>query len=309
MISKLLVTLAALGASAFAADTSTFVVNLDAHTFQAQFGMLNLADGSFFLIRNYGQVLEGIQRTPKGALVTVDNNGLLFRIEPETGYLTFVGASGVAPGGPFQQPFNTVGGMTDGRFFGIDWQSNLWQINTDTGKAMLIGNTGLPAPAADNPRYGITLAGDDKYLYVTLEISAPPPGPQYPQIFPAALYRVDPGTGVGRLIGPAPRYIAGTAYANSQLYAFSANVDDSGDNLLGTGPSYVIDPKNAAVTMLPQPAPCSGIVYGGVVALPGDSPLRLTGAAAATLPPGVQKALPRWPRKTDPDVPAACTRR
>src|SRR5215475_6679192 len=142
MFRNLFLTLAALGASAFAADTSAYIVAVDPNSGNAQFGKLNLNDGSFFLIRNYALTFDGLHRTSKG-LVAVDANGFLFRVEAETGYLTFVGASGVEPGGPFDQPFNAVGGTADGRLFGIDSHSNLWQINTDTGKATMVGNLGL----------------------------------------------------------------------------------------------------------------------------------------------------------------------
>jgi hypothetical protein len=86
----------------------------------------------------------------------------------------------------------------------------------------MVGNLGVPGPANNNPRFGVTLAGDDKYLYMTLEIAGPSPGTLKPLLLPATLYRIDPTTASARVIGSAPPFVPGSVYANGKLYGFSA---------------------------------------------------------------------------------------
>ena len=246
-------------AAALAADhPAAHVIGAAGPDGGSQLGKLNLTDGSFFLIRNYEPTFWGMSRSGD-FFYAVDGNGMVYKIDVETGAPTTVGSTGVPTSGPYDVSFNTAGALSTGEFYGLDTGANLWSIDLETGKARMVGNTGLPR--VTSPAFGASLAGDDKNLYLTLEISDEHGG----VIQAPTLFTIDPATAIATKIGNVPPFIVGSAVVNGKLYALTVKLDDDG-NLAGTGKTQEINLQTGDAKALAMPAPCMGPGFGGFAA-------------------------------------------
>jgi hypothetical protein len=119
-----------------------------------QFGSLDLARGKFTQIGpDLPEGETGLVAGPNGTLLTLGFSGNLYSIQLSSGVATIVGATGLAdcsgpdsPCGPFSA--NNLG-IVGSTIYANDFGNNLYTVDPGTGKATLIGNTGIP-PALDN---------------------------------------------------------------------------------------------------------------------------------------------------------------
>jgi hypothetical protein len=78
---------------------------------------------------------------------------------------------------------------------------------------------------------------------------------------------------------------------------------------VGVGPYYAIDVTNAKATAIPAPAPCLGLVFGGVVAPADDAVAKTADPAMALMTAGKPARASRGKWTTDPDVASHCVKR
>src|SRR4051812_29561319 len=150
---------------------------------QQQFGEMDLATGTFSPIAPVPPTIQYLAPGPNGSLLTMSFNGDLVSINRTTGATAVVGPTGVTdclapptpPSGPNSQlSFGAAGGV----IYATDFANNLYTVNPATGRATLVGTTGIPAvpfiPAATNPDgsfniYNENLFGAGGNLYANFD--------------------------------------------------------------------------------------------------------------------------------------------
>ncbi|MDQ2712607.1 MAG: hypothetical protein M3Y24_10325, partial [Acidobacteriota bacterium] len=132
--------IAMLGMSLFAVlalgDPVVYVVTQNQHQGTQLFGTADLATGSFNQIGPTVPIGEtGLVSGPSGSLLTTDYAGNLDSINPGSGALTVIGATGI----------NIAAfGQLGGNLYATDLKDNFYSVNASTGAAHLIGATHLP---------------------------------------------------------------------------------------------------------------------------------------------------------------------
>jgi hypothetical protein len=185
-----------------------------------QFGTMDLGTGVFNQIGGeepsllYGLGWEG------GVLYGLDTNSdpNLVTIDPITGAINTVGATGLAPR-------SILSAISGGSLYALDGvTSDLYSIAPSTGAATLVGSTSLPANLGSN--YD-SMAGDTANLYVSVN---------------QTLYIVNPANGNTTVVGSLPNsLVLGAAAMDNQLYAFSGAAGQ---------PFYTVDTGNAQGTFV-----------------------------------------------------------
>lgn len=227
-------------AASASAQPSVYVIGL-APNGNPQFGTLDLANGRFHRIA-YTQVDNSPVSLSNlvwrdGSLLSLGTSGPiagdLVRIDPATGGITVIGATGLgydafslgeAKGKLYLTDFNTGGAF-----------QNVYSVDPNTGTATLIGATGVPAdpttPFTTNPDGTFNLSDESFYgiggkLYATFDSFNVLPAtlevdkyPADPTVSPA-LYQVDPSTGATTVIAPTSMFVATTMDLNGVLYGF-----------------------------------------------------------------------------------------
>ena len=191
---------------------------LDAITASGNFGTVNPSTGGFTTISTGTvPVSSGIDKTPGGVLYEYDELNHLYTIDPTTGATTLVG-SGSIPGFSFGS-FLTSAGLTNGEYFAINFNGDLYSINLMTGATTKIGNTGINLENSSNTGVceSTGLAGSSTTLYYAAAL------PQGSGCSSNQLYSIDPTTASATLIGPTTgaNHIVGAAYDSGTLYAFT----------------------------------------------------------------------------------------
>jgi outer membrane protein assembly factor BamB len=189
-------------------------------TFGGQFGTLDLTTGAFTQIGPFNSdPLLGLVPGPNGSLLGVSLGGNLDAINPATGVVSVIGATGMGPA-PATSPFDT--GEFQGTVYVTDGNNNLYAVNTTTGATTLIGATGLPpCPSVTD----LTGLGDEAFFaaggkfYLTFD------GFDYTTnavLVAPALYQINPTTGAATLIGPTAFGIDAALQVNGTVYAFTS---------------------------------------------------------------------------------------
>ena len=185
------------------------------------FGVLDLSTGVFSLCGSMENELSGIGVGPDHQLYGGAFLGSqFFRIDLTNGSLTTVGTSNISF-------FDT--GSTTSQLYAVGSDSNLYEINVNSGAASLIGPLGLTLDV--NSNWGMST--NSIYLYLTHN---------------ATLYKLDLMTGKARLVGTASQgsFLSevtqrGILYAGSSnpLSIFALNARTGGSqfvaNLTGAG--------------------------------------------------------------------------
>jgi hypothetical protein len=183
------------------------------------FGTLNLSTGTFNRIA-VGDVISnaGIDETPAGNLYEYTGANQLFAINPATGATTLIG-TGSIPGFGSGGSFFTVGGLTTGAFYAMNWNGDLYSIDLTTGATTLSGSTGINLQSGGGVCEETGLSGSATTLYYVTGLQ---PGCITSN---QALYSINPSTAVATVIGStfgANDPVIGTAYDNGTLYGFAA---------------------------------------------------------------------------------------
>jgi len=238
-------------------------------TFGGQFGTLDLTTGAFTQIGPLNpDPLLGLVPGANGSLLGVSLGGNLDAVNPATGVVSVIGATGMGPA-PATSPFDT--GEFYGTVYATDGNNNLYTVNMTTGAASLIGATGLaPCPSVTDPTglgdEAFFAAGGNFYLtfdgfdYVTNAVLVAP-----------ALYQINPTTGAATLIGPTAFGIDAALQVNGTVYAFtsadavlSLNVANGSTSFVTNYDPSAMDITGAAQT--PEPT-LFGLLGIGIAAI------------------------------------------
>ena len=262
------------------ADSLVYIVNGS-----QQFGTINVATGAFQQIGPAQPEAGsfGLAAAPNGSLVTFAYSSNLYSIKPTTGSPTLVGPTGLAdcatPTSPCGPTSSATLGNFAGKIYATDFQNNLYNVNSVTGAATLIGATGIPAipfvPGSFNDDgtinfYDEAIFGSAGDLYETFDaftfdlnsftvvntIVAP------------ALYQIDPSSGLGTLVGTTNLGIGAVVGVDGTYYAFNDM----------TGQIEGLNLANGSTNFISNFDPAAGVIQGAVpVPTPEPSSLALFG--------------------------------
>jgi hypothetical protein len=187
-------------------------------------------------------------------------------------------------------------GSALGKYYATNFDNNLFTIDPQTGRATLVGNTGIPAltllpgiPAADGSFdfYNENLFEANGKLYANFDTGhfQPPADPNSDpvttQTRPAALYQIDPVTGLATRVSDTTFGQVTIANISGTIYSFVA--PDSSIRTLDvtTGRTTVISNSDENV----------GLV-GGVAAVPEPRSVTLTCFGIGLLVLAIRKRIP-----------------
>ena len=224
------------------------------------FGTIDVSTGTFNQIGPaLSDPLGGLVLGPNGYL-GVSVSGNLDSLNPATGGVTVIGATGLG------SQADTMA-ILNGTVYETDLSNDIYTVNTTTGDAQLIGNTGIP-PCPPPP-----LAGDESLftangnLYETFDTLDPN---TFTPIIDPELYQINPVTGQATVIGPTAFMIDAAIDLKGTVYAFTADAQ-----------VLSLDLATGSTTFLTNYDPAAAII-GGVAPPPEPSSLALasTGMAA-----------------------------
>jgi hypothetical protein len=263
------------------ADSMVYVVN------GQQFGTLDLNTGAFSQIGpGTPEGADGLVPGPNGSLITLAFTGNLDSINPATGAVSLIGATGLAdcsmPSSPCGPTSANSLGRLGGTIYATDLNNDLYTVNPVTGAATLIGPTGIPAvpaiPDSTNPdgtfnAFDSSLFGAGGNLYATFDAIRINPSPftVTPVISPD-LYQINPLTGHATLIGPTALTLGAAADVNGTVYAF--------ENM--TSQVVTLNLTNGNTSFAGNFDPAAGII-DGATPVPEPASIALTGLGIAAL--------------------------
>ena len=184
---------------------------------------------------------------PNGSLLTLTFSGNLDSINPATGVASVIGPTGLAgcsmPGNPCGPNSANVIGKFGGTIYATDFGNNFYTVNPTTGKATLIGPTGMPAlpfrPMSMNPDGSINVcdeslfeAGGKVYADFDAEAINANTGAVTKTEIPDDLYEINPSTGHATLLTPFALGLAPAVDVNGTVYAFDTTSSQSGHSQL-----------------------------------------------------------------------------
>jgi hypothetical protein len=261
-----------------AADSLVYVISVSHH-----FGKADLNTGAFTQIGpNTPEIQQGLVAGPDGSLLTLGSSGNLDSINPATGVTTVIGPTGLgncstpnSPCGPTSA--NDIVGF-GGAIYATDYHNDLYNINASTGRATLIGATGIPAvpfpPFSPNPDgsfnyYDETLFGTGAKLYATFDAGTfnPVSGKENSLVAPA-LYQIDPSTAMATLVAPTVKDIAAAVVVNGTVYAF--------DFPSVSSQVLTLNVANGRTTLVTNFDPAAGIIDGAAF-VPEPASIELVG--------------------------------
>ena len=171
-----------------------------------QFGTMDLASGAFQQIGPGTPGEYGLVQGPNGSLLTLTFSGYLDSINPATGVTSVIGATGLSdcsmPGSPCGPNSANVIGKFGGTIYATDFANNIYTVDPTTGKATLIGPTGMPGvphiPFTTNPDGTVNVYDESLFeaqgkLYADFDATAfnPVTGAATTEI-PNDLYQINP---------------------------------------------------------------------------------------------------------------------
>jgi hypothetical protein len=249
------------------------------------FGTVDLQTGAFHQVgpNAPAEGLFGLVGGDNGTLIALTYASNLVRVNPASGLTTLIGPTGLgdcatvaSPCGPTSG--STIGGLA-GKIYATDFQNSLYGVNPATGKAALIGSTGIPGipfvPASQNPDgtlnfFDQAIFGLGDKLYITFDtwVFDPNTGAIQSVTTPGALYAVDLSTAKASLVGPTDLGIGAVANVNGTLYAF--NDLDSG--------IYTLDAGTGKTTFTGVHFdPAAGVIQGAWASTPEPGSIALVG--------------------------------
>lgn len=280
--------------------TSTIAAHADAVVYvigdSGQFGTVNLSTGSFSPI---GPGLSagsgGLVRGPGGSLLSLGFNGSLYSINPATGAMSTVGATGL---GDCSLPTSACGsnsanliGKLGASLFVTDLANNIYSIDPVTGAATLIGATGIPAipfpphaPVAGDPDgsfyvYDESLFDYGGQLYANMDAGIFDPVTFTPtSLIDPNIYRINTSTGAATLVTSTDFGLGTITNVNGTLYAFDLPISSI----------VTLNLADGSTTFVSNTDPAAGMV-GGASPVPEPSSLVLAGSGLAAIAAGIRK--------------------
>lgn len=202
--------------AASAAAESVYVINGG-----AQFGTVNLSDGSFTSIGSgLPEPGAGLVQGPGGNLLTIGGSGDLYSINPTTGVATDIGSTGLTLS---TAPVNTIGEV-NGAVYVTDANNNLYSINTTTAAATLIGSTGMPGDPGCGQFPNLcdeSLFGANGNLYATYDaFLLGNDGYSANILVNPGLWQIDPTSGAATFIASTGLHILSATDDNGEIIGF-----------------------------------------------------------------------------------------
>ena len=199
------------------------------------FGTFDLLKGKFTKIGSaLTQSSAGLTPGSNGLLLTLNFAGDLYSINPATGAEKLIGPTGLAdcttPDSPCGPTSANIIGILGSTVYATDFAKNLYTVNTATGKASLVGNTGIPpvpfVPETTNADgtfnvFDFTLFSANGRLYATdsatsLDFS----NGTSKAVVPAYLYQIDTTTGHATRIAPTTLNLTAVVNVDGVIYAY-----------------------------------------------------------------------------------------
>lgn len=264
-----------------------------------QFGTVDLTTGSFTPIGSGLSVgTGGLVPGPGGSLLSLGFDGTLNSINPATGILSGVGATGLGdctlPSSPCGLNSANILGEVGSKVYATDLANNLYSVNPATGAATLIGATGIPAvpfiphaPVPGDPNgscyiYDESLFGYAGKLYANFDYGTFDPTTFTPSpLLGASLYQIDTSTGIATKLSPTAFGLGSIADVAGTLYAFD----------LPLGSVVTLNLANGGTRYVSDTDPAAGLVGGSSAVSPVPEPasLALVGTGFAAIAAGVRK--------------------
>lgn len=264
-----------------------------------QFGTTNLSTGAFTSIGPGIAVgTGGLVQGPGGTLLSLGFNGDLNSINPTTGILSTVGATGLGdcslPSSPCGSNSANIIGKVGSTLYATDLANNLYTINPSNGAATLVGATGIPglsfvphAPVPGDPDgsfyiYDESLFGYGGKLYANFDTGIFDPMTFTPtQLIGPDLYQINTSTGAATILSPTDFGLASITDVAGTLYAFS----------LPTSSLVTLNLADGKTTYVSDTDPAGGMVGGSTPLSPTPEPasLGLVGTGLATLAAAIRR--------------------
>jgi PEP-CTERM motif len=283
----------ALSAAAAKADPIVYVLGDS-----GQFGTINLPTGSFTPIGPGISVgTGGLIQGPGGTLLSLGFDGNLNRINPTTGALSTVGATGLGdcslPTSPCGSNSANIIGKVGSNLYATDLANNLYSVNPTTGAATLIGATGIPgvpfiphSPVPGDPDgsfyfYSESLFDFGGNLYANFDTGIFDPTTFTPTVLIAPeLYKINTLTGLATTITPTTLGLITITNVNGTVFGFAF-----------TGQVLNLNMTDGSTTYVSDTDPAVGLVGGATAASPVPEPasLALVGSGLAAIAAGIRR--------------------
>ena len=248
-----------------------------------QFGQMDLATGVFSAIAPIPATIQYLVPASNGSLLTMSFDGNLDTINRTTGAVSVIGPTGFAdcttPTTPTCGPNSQLTlGSAGGTIYATDFVNNLYTVNPNTGKATLIGSTGIPAvpfiPASTNPDgsfnfYDENIFGLGGKVYANFDAATFDPATSVTTtVIADALYQIDPSTGHATKVAPTDLGLDTILSLNGTVYGFSGT----------TNQVVTLDLTNGATSIVSDIDPAAGLVGGAAPAsIPEPSSVAFVG--------------------------------
>jgi hypothetical protein len=165
----------------------------------SKFGTVDLGTGVYTEIATTSTQLNALTFAPNGTLYGLGSDNHIYTVNPASGALTDVGATGTF------FALNTLAARSDGALFGEEFTGNLYRLDPQTGMATLVGGSGqFPTQNAT----GMLAFGPGDTLFSD---------------FGGFLNTRDQNTGLATRVGSTPLNInfpGGLFFDNGQAFAF-----------------------------------------------------------------------------------------
>jgi hypothetical protein len=216
-----------------------YVLTNNPQTGAAGFGAVHLGSGAFVQIGSTlpSDLGHALAPTERGSLLSMAYSGNLYSIDPRTGVASVVGATGLGdcttPTSPCGPNSAVTLGLLDGKFYALDFSQNLYSLDPTTGATKLIGPTGMPritfVPLSIDPSNGKLDLYDENLFSFRGKLYANFDSGQVDlsngsetAVISAALYEIDPKTGVTRTVAATDLGLLTIVSVNDTIYAFDA---------------------------------------------------------------------------------------
>jgi hypothetical protein len=262
-----------------AASADPFVYAI---TQSQQFGKTDIATGNFSAIASIPATIQYLVSGSGGSLLTMSFDGNLESINPVTGAISVIGATGFADcttpttatcGPNSQLSFGTANGI----IYATTFDNRLYTVNQLTGKATLIGNTGIPAvpfiPGGTNPDGSLNIYDENLFeaggkLYAnfdagTLDLSTF----TFTTAISPALYQIDFNTGAATKVASTDLNLVTITNVNGTVYAFTGN----------TNQVVTLDVTDGKTTFVSDIDPSLGLIAGAAAVAPEPASIALAG--------------------------------
>jgi hypothetical protein len=253
-----------------------------------QFGKMDLATGTFSPIGPIPTTIQYLAPGPNGSLLTMSYNGDLDSINRMTGAISVIGPTGFAdcstPSTPSCGPNSQLSfGTAGGTLYATNFANNLYTVNPATGKATLVGVTGIPAvpfvPASTNPNgsfnfYDENLFGIGGKLYANFDAATFNPATSVSTtVIPPALYQIDANTGHASKIASTDLGLITIVDLNGTIYGFSGV----------TNQVVTLDVTNGTTDFVSNIDASAGLIGGAAPAVPEPASIALAGIGIASI--------------------------